>query len=255
VLLAARYEQGHIVITVDDDGHGIDPEQMRIKAIQKGFLTENEAKALTDEEAVNLIFHSGFSTTSVVSQVSGRGVGLDIVRNNIQRLSGTITMKSSPGQGTRFKLLLPVTMVIAQTLPVLVADNLLAIPLQSVASTLAITKKEILTINNRPVVILKDQALPILSIADAFALETQPGQPGRDLAEGKQVVVVAAGNQQLGLLVDQLLDEEDVIVKSFGPIIGKVKGLSNAAIRSDGRVILIADVPDLFNLAGISPYR
>ena len=255
VLLSARYDQGHIIITIDDDGSGIDPVKLRVKAVQKGFVTESEANTLSDEEATNLIFNSGFSTTSMVSNVSGRGVGLDIVRNNIKRLNGNIILESWPGKGTHFEIMLPATMMIIQTLLVRVGDERLAVPLPSVVSTLGINEYEVHTAKGKPVIILKDKTLPILPISDTFGYTSFSDNNGSGAEYDKSVVVVAAGKRQIGLLVDQLIGEEEVVIKSLGPLIGKINGISSAAILADGRVILIVDVQDLFKMAGVSQHR
>jgi two-component system chemotaxis sensor kinase CheA len=245
IKLTARHEQGRIILTVEDDGRGIDPEKIRASAVGKGMMTETDAASLSDDEAINLIFSSGFSTAKVVNDVSGRGVGLDIVRNNIQRLNGTVMVETEKGKGTRFLVTLPLTLAIVPTLLVRVAHNTLAIPLVTVVETLRISTKEIQTVNSRPVIRLRDKVLPLLEMSESFGFNSSK----KDLGY-RYVVVVGLGKQLMGLAVDRLLGQEEVVVKSLGSIIGEVMGIASAAILGDGSVILIVDVQDLFQITG-----
>lgn len=250
ILLSARYEQGRIIITIEDDGRGIDPQKIKQKAIQKGFISETDAAAIHDEEAVNLIFYSGFSTAVELSDVSGRGVGLDIVRNNIQRINGSLSVESRKNQGTRFEITLPLTLMIIQTLLVRIGNNRLAVPLPSINQSLTFNQNEIKTINKRPVIVFMDKVLPLMRLTEVFDFRSEICEE-----DYKYIVIVSSGKQQMGILVDQLLGEEEVVVKSLGSLIGGVDGISSAAILGDGQVVLILDVPDLFNLAGISQFK
>ena len=245
IKLTARHEQGRIILTVEDDGRGIDPDKIRASAVGKGILSEAEAASLSDDEAINLIFSSGFSTAKVVNDVSGRGVGLDIVRNNIQRLNGTVMVETEKGKGTRFMVTLPLTLAIVPTLLVRVAHNTLAIPLVTVVETLRISIKEIQTVNSRPVIRLRDKVLPLLDMTETFGFASSK----KDLGY-RYVVVVGMGKQMMGLAVDRLLGQEEVVVKSLGSIIGEVNGIASAAILGDGSVILIVDDQDLFQMTG-----
>ncbi len=245
IKLTARHEQGRIILTVEDDGKGIDPDKIRASAVGKGILSESDAASLNDDEAINLIFSSGFSTAKVVNDVSGRGVGLDIVRNNIQRLNGTVMVETEKGKGTRFMVTLPLTLAIVPTLLVRVAHNTLAIPLVTVLETLRISTKEVQTVNSRPVIRLRDKVLPLLDMTETFGFTSSK----KDLGY-RYVVVVGMGKQMMGLAVDRLLGQEEVVVKSLGSIIGEVNGIASAAILGDGSVILIVDVQDLFQITG-----
>ncbi|MEI8131528.1 MAG: chemotaxis protein CheA [Leptolinea sp.] len=245
VKLTARHEQGRIILTVEDDGKGIDPEKIRAITVSKGIMSEADAASLSDDEAINLIFSSGFSTAKVVNDVSGRGVGLDIVRNNIQRLNGTVMVETEKGQGTRFLVTLPLTLAIVPTLLVQVGSNILAIPLVTVLETLKVTAGEVQTVNSRPVIRLRDKVLPLMEVADTFGFKSAKKEQGY-----RHVVVVGMGKQQMGLAVDSLLGQEEVVVKSLGSIIGEVMGITSAAILGDGSVILIVDVQDLFQITG-----
>lgn len=245
IKLTARHEQGRIILTVEDDGKGIDPEKIRAVAVGKGVISESDAGSLSDDEAINLIFSSGFSTAKVINDVSGRGVGLDIVRNNIQRLNGTVMVETEKGVGTRFMVTLPLTLAIVPTLLVKIGINTLAIPLVTVLETLRVSIDEIQTVNSRPVIRLRDKVLPLLEMADAFGYKSSKHEQGY-----RYVVVVGMGKQQMGLAVDHLLGQEEVVVKSLGSIIGEVVGIASAAILGDGSVILIVDVQDLFQVSG-----
>lgn len=244
VLLTARHEQGRIILTVEDDGKGIDGERVKAAALQKGMITEMEAAGLNEEESINLIFSSGISTTKVVNDVSGRGVGLDIVRTNIQRLNGSVTVETWKGRGTRFQISLPLTLAIVPTLLVRVGSNTLAIPLVTVLETLRVAVKDIQTINSRPIIRLRDKVLPLMDMAEAFEFQESSEEKGY-----KHVVVVGLGKQIMGLAVDSLLGQEEVVVKSLGSLIGDIIGIASAAILGDGQVILIVDVQDLFQMA------
>ena len=230
---------------MEDDGKGIDPEKIKGVAIGKGVLNEVDASSLSEDEAINLIFSSGFSTAKVVNDVSGRGVGLDIVRSNIQRLNGTVMVETEIGKGTRFLVTLPLTLAIVPTLLVQTGPNTLAIPLVTVLETLRISTNEVQTVNSRPVIRLRDKVLPLLEMADAFGYQSDGKEKGF-----RYVVVVGMGKQQMGLSVDRLLGQEEVVVKSLGSIIGEVVGIASAAILGDGSVILIVDVQDLFQITG-----
>ncbi len=246
VTLSAYHEQGRIVLIVEDDGAGIDCERLKQTAVTKGILTEVDAATMDDEEAVNLIFSSGLSTAKALSDVSGRGVGMDIVRANIQKLNGSISTETQRGKGTKFQVSMPLTLAIVPTMLVTVGENILAIPLVTVVETLRMSPEDIQTVNNRPVIVLRNRVLPLMSVADAFNLTSRSKDEGYQYA-----VVVSQGKLQIGLLVDRLLGQEEVVVKSLGALIGDVLGIASAAILGDGQVILIVDVQDLFQIAGL----
>ncbi len=247
IRLNAYHEQGRIIITVEDDGRGIDPNKVRASAVKKGLLSESEASSLSDEEAIDLIFRPGFSTASEITDISGRGVGLDIVRTNIERLNGNVTIETKPGRGTQFQIILPLTLAIVPTLLVRVNNSIFAIPLVTVSETLRIKKTDIQTINARPVILLRDHVLPVSRLGDLFNLAQSSN--GRGTSGQDYVVVVRAGKSQLGLIVDSLIGEQEVVVKSLSQIIGDVPGISSAAILGDGQVTLILDVLGLFKMA------
>lgn len=246
ILLAARYEQGRIVLTIQDDGHGIDTNKVRRSAVQKGLISEEEAAAMTKEQAIDLIFMPGLSTAQKVTDVSGRGVGMDIVHTNIQRVNGTIQVESVFGQGTTFQIVLPLTLAIVPTLLVRVHTTVYAIPLVMVTETLRLTKKDIRTIRGKPTTLLRGNVLSLLDLSETFG-HVKTGTTNEYL----YAVVVNLGKQHVGLIVEALTGEEEVVVKSLGSLVGEVPGISSAAILGDGTVALIIDVPGLFRMAGI----
>ncbi|MBI9047929.1 MAG: chemotaxis protein CheA [Anaerolineaceae bacterium] len=247
VYLTAKHEQGRILLSVEDDGNGIDPNKIKASALKKGLISQNEHDTMSDDEAINLIFASGLSTAKKVSDVSGRGVGMDIVRTNIQKLSGSIQVETKAGKGSKFEIMLPLTLAIVPTLLVQVEEQVFAIPLVSVMETKKITKSEIKTVNNSPVFVLRDRVLPVVDLTKVFNIDKK-GQN----SEEWYVVVVVSGRMQIGLLVDSLLGQEEVVVKSLGPLFGEVHGVASAAILGDGKVILIMDVQDVMKLSAVS---
>jgi two-component system chemotaxis sensor kinase CheA len=246
VTLTARHEQGRIIITVEDDGRGIDARKLRASAVQKGMITAEEAAALTEEQSIDLMFMAGLSTAQKVTDISGRGVGLDIVNTNIQRVNGSIEVETQLGFGTQFQIVLPLTLAIVPSLLVGVNNATFAIPLVMITETLRLQKSDIKNIYRKPVTLLRGNVLSLLQLSDIFDF-SQNQEPGKYLF----AVVVHSGKQRVGLIVDSLIGEEEVVVKSLGAFIGDIPGISSAAILGDGKVALIVDVFGLFKLAGI----
>ena len=247
ITLSAEHEQGHIIITVEDDGQGIDVISLRSSAVSKGLITQEEADHMSDEEAVNLIFLSGLSTSKEITDISGRGVGMDIVRNNIQRINGTISVETKPGEGTQFQIILPLTLAIVPTMLVDLSGTTFAFPLVMVAEILRLEKQDIQFIRGKPVTRLRNTVLPLVSLNEVFGFDEARQKKGG----WNYVVVVHYGKLKAGIIVDGLLGQEEVVVKSLGALIGDVQGISSAAILGDGHVALIIDVPGLLQLAGI----
>lgn len=246
IMLTARHEQGRIFITVEDNGRGIDIERVKAKAVEKGLISQAEADAMDKEEAIDLIFRSGLSTAKVISDVSGRGVGMDIVRANIERLNGNVQVETWPGKGTQFTIILPLTLAIVPTLLVKVTHQTYAIPLVTVSETLRIRPHEIQTINGKPVITLREHVLPVIRLSDIFELDDNSYNQtdhGYDY-----IVVVRSGKNQFGIIVDELIGEEEVVVKSLSSVLGDVIGVSSAAILGDGQVTLIVDIQGISKL-------
>jgi two-component system chemotaxis sensor kinase CheA len=258
VWLRARHQENHIVIEVQDDGKGLDPEVLRANAVKKGLLTKDAAARLTDKEAINLIFGSGFSTAKEVSEVSGRGVGMDIVRSNLQKLGATIDIESKVGAGSTFIIKLPLTLAIIRGLLVMVGELVYALPLSSVVETLRVDRRDIKYVQRRPTIMLRDKTLSLARMKDLFPVSHYSnnmimGEAVVSTAvtqdEPLYVVVVASSNRQVGIVVDSLVGEQEVVIKTLGKLIGDIRGLSGATIMGDGHMALIADVDGILQLA------
>ncbi len=244
--LTARHEQGRIIITVEDDGGGIIAEKIRNSAVQKGLITEEAAALLTEEQSIDLMFMAGLSTAQKVTDISGRGVGLDIVNTNIQRINGSIHVDTQPGRGTVFQITLPLTLAIVPALLVNVGSSTFAIPLVMIMETFRLEESAIKYVYQKPVTMLRETVLSLLKLSDVFQLAKEVSQK-----KNSYVVVVQSGKQRIGLIVDSLVGEEDVVVKPLGGLIGDIPGISSAAILGEGQVALIVDIFGLFKLAGI----
>ncbi len=250
VRLSAEHDSGQIIITISDDGGGIDTGKLKRKALDRGLITEAEAAALKDEDALDLIFKPGLSTADMISDISGRGVGMDIVRNNVESTGGMILVDSVPGKGTRFQVMLPLTLAIVPTLLVGMRSLTYAIPLAVITETLHIAVDSVQTIKEQPVIILRNQVLPVLKLSDVL------GFPKEESSEDHTfVVAIQSGKNRVGLIVDSLLGEEELMVKSIDELVGRSRGVSGAAILGDGQVALIIDVPGLLQLAGKTRFR
>jgi two-component system chemotaxis sensor kinase CheA len=215
--------------------------------VDKGQISKSEAETMTDEDAIDLIFVSGLSTAKVVSDVSGRGVGMDIVRNNLERLNGNILVETWPGKGTQFQIILPLTLAIVPTLLVRIGVGTFAIPLVTVTETLRVPISDIQTVNGKPVLLFRDHVLPVIRLSEIFNLHANGN--GFHHSQNEYVVIVRSGKSQIGLIVDALVGEQEVVVKSLSTVLGEITGISSAAILGDGQVALIIDVQGLFKLA------
>ncbi|WP_373069318.1 chemotaxis protein CheW [Sulfurimonas sp.] len=244
IKLKAYNEGNQIVIQIDDDGKGLDAEMLKNKSLEKGIITEKEADQMSDKEAFALIFKPGFSTAAQVTNVSGRGVGMDVVKTNIEKLNGIIDIDSEVGVGTSIKLKIPLTLAIIQALLVGVQEEAYAIPLASVMETVRISTDEIYTVEGRSVMRLRDEVLSLVHIGDIFEVERII-----DGGEHAYVVVLGLGAQKLGLIVDTLVGQEEIVIKSLGEYLKGIDGIAGATIRGDGGVTLIVDVVALMEMA------
>ncbi|WP_297444036.1 chemotaxis protein CheW [Sulfurimonas sp.] len=244
ITLKAYNEGNQIVIQIDDDGKGLDPEMLKEKSLEKGIITEKEAESMSDKEAYTLIFRPGFSTAAAVTSVSGRGVGMDVVKTNIEKLNGMIDIESEINVGTSMKLKIPLTLAIIQALLVGVQEEHYAIPLASVLETVRISKDEIYTVEGRSVMRLREDVLSLVHIGDIFEVERI-----LDASEHAYVVVLGLGTSKLGLIVDTLVGQEEIVIKSLGDYLKGIDGIAGATIRGDGGVTLIVDVVALMQMA------
>ncbi len=242
--LKAYNEGNQIVIQIDDDGKGLDTDMLKNKSLEKGIITEKEADSMSDKEAFGLIFKPGFSTAAAVTNVSGRGVGMDVVKTNIEKLNGIIDIDSEVGVGTSMKLKIPLTLAIIQALLVGVQEEYYAIPLASVLETVRISKDEIYTVEGKSVMRLRDEVLSLVHIGDIFEVERI-----LDASEHAYVVVLGLGTSKLGLIVDTLVGQEEIVIKSLGDYLKGIEGVAGATIRGDGGVTLIVDVVALMQMA------
>lgn len=241
VRLTARHEGNNVIIEVSDDGKGIDPQRIKAKALEKGIISPAEAETMDDHTAVNLIFRAGFSTAEQVSDVSGRGVGLDAVRSKIEALSGECRIFTKPGSGTTFRIQLPLTLAIIQALLVKVGAESYAIPLSFIDETTSILPRDIKEVQGQDSMLLRGHILPLLRLDTAVGLPPRTWSPEEELL----VVVVRRAGKTLGLLVDELVGQQEVVIKTLGELVGGLPGIGGATILGDGTVSLILDVSTL----------
>lgn len=238
VKLSARHHENYIVIEITDDGKGIDSEKVKAKAVESGHITAEQASKMSEKDALQLIFASGLSTAAEVSEVSGRGVGMDIVRSNIIKLGGIVDLESTVGLGTKFSLKLPLTLAIIRGLLVTVAGNTYVLPLTSVVETLLVEKDSVQTVNRSEVIVIRGTTMPLLRLPEVLAADTG----GKSLKTNFNVVVVGLAERRIGLVVDALIGEHEVVIKALSRFCGDVAGVSGATILGDGNVALILDV-------------
>lgn len=245
IALTASQKGNHVVISVQDDGRGIDPEKVRRKAVQKGLI--HDGVAITREEVFQLLLAPGFSTRDEVSDLSGRGVGMDVVKNNIHALSGMLEMDSRVGQGTAMTITLPITLAIIKALIVKVCERTYAIPINSVLETLMVEPSMVRTIERRAVIDLRESTLPLLWLDEVFSLPISMRRDQRFF-----VAVVGLAEKRLGIVVDELLGQQDVVIKSLSSALATVKGVAGAAELGNQKTILVLDIGGLMNEAGRS---
>jgi len=237
--IAASQEGNSIVIRINDDGRGIPVEKIKAKALAKGLIGEAELAAMEHREVLNLIFLPGFSTAEQVTDVSGRGVGMDVVRTNIRKINGSVDLESEPSKGSQIIIKLPLTIAIIQALMVEVERSIFAIPLSTVIEAVRISRSDIKTINGREVLHLRDRVLPLIRLAQEFEIPTDAER------DRFYVVVAALGDRRVGVVVDELRSQEEVVIKSIWDYLETVKGVSGATITGEGKVVLILDTAEL----------
>lgn len=237
IILKAYNEGNHIVIEIQDDGKGLDPEAIKAKALEKGLITDRDAATMSDKEAFSLIFKAGFSTAAAITNISGRGVGMDVVKTNIEKLNGIIDIESQLGSGTTLKLKIPLTLAIIQALIVGVQEEFYAIPLSSVLETVRISQDEIYTVDGKSVLRLRDEVLPLVHMSSIFDVRNDFGS-----AKEIYVVIIGLAEQKIGMIVDCLIGQEEVVIKSLGEYLKNIQGIAGATVRGDGKITLIVDV-------------
>ncbi len=241
IKLSADHEGNNITIIIEDDGKGIDPEVIKEKAVSKGLISAEKAKELNKQEIFNLIFFPGFSTAEVVTNISGRGVGMDVVRTNVTKLRGLINIESEKGAGTKLIIKLPLTLAIILGMIVKVKDESLVIPLSSVIETVRVHSDNINTINGHEVIRLRDNVIPVVDINELL-------YDHRDKVVDRvwqYIVVVGIAEKRFGIKVDKLIGQKEVVIKSLGNYLGAIKGIAGSTILGDGTVVMILDVAEL----------
>lgn len=247
VHLNAAHIEGQIVISIVDDGKGINGAKVRQAAVKRGLISEDHATQLSDTEAIDLIFMPNLSTAEKLTDVSGRGVGMDVVRTNVERLSGAVLVESELGRGTTFKVTLPLTLAIVETMLVQLWDGVFAIPLTSISDVLYLSEVDISTITGFPAIRWRGSVLPLIDMRNFFSDTRMPDIP---LNGSRQAIVsVTWGKQRSGLIVDRIIGKQGIVVKSLSSVMGEIPGVSGGTILGDGRIALIMDVPSLMNAA------
>ena len=254
VSLLAAQRGNSVVITVSDDGRGIDHERIRRKIVERGYVSKAEAARMTDRELHPQIWRPGFSTAETVSEISGRGVGMDIVKNRIEKLNGVVDVRSTPGRGTTFTIRLPLTLAIMSSLLARIFDEVYALPLDHIDEIVEIRPHQIRSVQGRPTIEVRERIVALVSLGDLFLWGGEPHPNAADPlkldgAEPLRVVVVQNGETTMGLIVDELIGMREVVLKSLERNYQSVPGLSGASILGDGRVSLILDVDALIDMA------
>jgi len=251
VVLRARHEGDSVLVEIEDDGKGIDPRVIRSKAVEKGILTAEKAEQLTDEEAINLVFLPGFSTAQTVTDISGRGVGMDVVKSNVRKLNGSVAVTSAVGQGSIFTIKLPLTLAIIDALLMRAGGQVFALPGTSVEETLLVPRDTLAHLTRRKAINLRGEVLGIarlrelLHFKDAAGLSENQGKADDELP----VVVVSTGGRRMGIIVDAFLRRQEMVIKPLAPYLASLPGISGASILGDGGVVLILDPAELLMLA------
>ena len=239
IKVSAYHEQDTIMINIIDDGKGINTADVKESAIRKGIISADAASTLNEEEAINLIFASGVSTAQKITEVSGRGVGLDVVKTNVEAMGGSVSVESTIGQGTKFTLKLPLTLAIIPSLLISIDRTMCAIPLSNIVEAVKLESKQIKTVRGKEVTIFRGDVLPLLRLNTIF------GWRSANVSDIDHIVVVKSNGRQVGLIVDALIEQQEIVVKSLDEFIGGVAGITGASILGDGKVVLILDVASL----------
>lgn len=240
--LSAKQEGNSIIILVEDDGQGINLEKVKSKALEKGIITTNQLEQMDENSIVDLIFSPGFSTASQITDISGRGVGLDVVRSKIQSLKGNVAVESKEGQGSKFTIKLPLTLAIIQALMVKVGPEIYAIPLANINETTSINLNDIKKVQDQEVMVLRNHVLPLVRLAKVLEVPNMDNYESEELF----VVVVRKNNKFIGLIVNELIGQQEIVISSLGKFLNGVPGIAGAAILGDGTVSLILDIGTLF---------
>ena len=241
VTLSAEHEGNNIIITIEDDGKGMDPDMIKEKAISKGLISAERASELSKQEVFNLIFIPGFSTAEKVTNISGRGVGMDVVKTNVTKLRGIINIDSVMNVGTKIIIKLPLTLAIIQGLLVNIKDETVVIPLNLVYEVIKVTKGQIYSIKKKEVIKLRDSVIPLINVGGILYSHD------RENNEWQYIVVVGIAEKVFGIKVDSLLGQKEVVIKSLGQYLGNVDGIAGSTIMGDGKVVVILDLAEIIH--------
>jgi two-component system chemotaxis sensor kinase CheA len=247
VILRARHEGDSVVVEIEDDGKGIDPAVIRAKAVEKGMFSAERVDAMPDDEVIELIFAPGFSTAAKVTDISGRGVGMDVVRSNVRKLNGRVGVRSTVGKGSIFTIKLPLTLAIIDALLVKSGNQVFALPGTSVEETLIIPPENISHLTSRQAINLRGEVLGVCRLKRLLK-SASPDETASE-ADGLCVVVVSAAGRRMGIIVDAFIRRQEVVIKPLAPYLASLPGISGASIMGDGGVVLILDPAELLQLA------
>jgi len=246
VILRARHEGDSVLVEIEDDGKGIDPKIIRAKAVEKGLLSQDRADAMSDEEAINMIFLPGFSTAATVTDISGRGVGMDVVRSNVRRLNGHVAVQSVVGKGSIFTLKLPLTLAIIDALLMRSGGQVFALPGTAVEETLLVTRESISHLTRRKAINLRGEVLGVTQLRELLSFNDDQATAQ---AEELPVVVISTAGRRMGLIVDAFIRRQEMVIKPLAPYLASLPGISGASVMGDGGVVLILDPAELMTLA------
>ncbi|HPS68397.1 MAG TPA: chemotaxis protein CheA [Holophaga sp.] len=249
VTLRARHEGDSVLVEIEDDGKGIDPAVIRRKALEKGLITQERADTMSDEEAVDMIFLPGFSTAQKITDISGRGVGMDVVRSNVRRLNGRVSVKSAVGKGSIFTLKLPLTLAIIDALLMRAGGQVFALPGTAVEETLLVPQDTISHLTQRKAINLRGEVLGISSLRELLQFRDARGQEPRETGADLPVVVVSTQGRRMGIIVDSFMRRQEMVIKPLAPYLASLPGISGASVMGDGGVVLILDPAELMALA------
>jgi two-component system chemotaxis sensor kinase CheA len=247
VILRARHEGDSVIVEIEDDGKGIDPAVIRAKAVEKGLMSQDRADAMPDEEVVELIFAPGFSTAAVVTDISGRGVGMDVVRSNVRKLNGRVGVRSTVGKGSVFTIKLPLTLAIIDALLVRSGGQVFALPGTAVEETLIVPPESVSHLTSRQAINLRGEVLGVCRLK--HLLKSAAPVNTADEVDGLSVVVVSSAGRRMGIIVDDFVRRQEVVIKPLAPYLASLPGISGASIMGDGGVVLILDPAELLQLA------
>lgn len=247
VVLKARHEGDSVIVEIEDDGKGIDPVIIKAKAIEKGILTADRAESLSDDEIIDLIFLPGFSTAQKVTDISGRGVGMDVVRSNVRKLNGNVSVRSTVGKGSVFTIRLPLTLAIIDALLMRAGGQVFALPGAAVEETLLVTQAQVASLTRRKAINLRGEVLGVTRLRDLLQFRDDASVPAD--AEDLPVVVVSSAGRRMGLIVDAFIRRQEMVIKPLAPYLASLPGISGASIMGDGGVVLILDPSELLTLA------